>query len=239
VGSALCARYLDRVKISQWADSAVRAAVDGLRWTAARLDGSVRSLRDRRLRRRLSGSEQLDFSDDYTSSRVAHWQSCLAPFVGRERIDLLEVGVFEGRSTLWFLDHVLTHPTSRATCIDSFGRTGGEPRFDHNIAIAGQSNRVTKLKGLSVDLLPRLADHRFDIIYIDGSHHAPDVLMDAFLCWRTLAPGGVMIFDDYLWELEREPWRRPKMAIDLFLATVGGEAEVLHDSYQIVIARRG
>ena len=37
-----------------------------------------------------------------------------------------------------------------------------------------------------------------DLIYIDGSHLAKDVLSDAILSWKLLKPSGVMIFDDYL-----------------------------------------
>ena len=36
-------------------------------------------------------------------------------------------------------------------------------------------------------------------VYVDGSHHARDVLQDAVLAWGLLRPGGYMIFDDYGW----------------------------------------
>ena len=37
---------------------------------------------------------------------------------------------------------------------------------------------------------------KYDIIYIDGSHEARDVLEDAVLAYRLLKIGGLLIFDD-------------------------------------------
>ncbi len=45
----------------------------------------------------------------------------------------------------------------------------------------------------------------FDVVYVDASHMAGDVLSDAVLAWKLLAPGGIMIFDDYAWSSLRYP----------------------------------
>lgn len=37
----------------------------------------------------------------------------------------------------------------------------------------------------------------FDCIYLDGDHTGPGTILDAVLCWRKLAVGGLMIFDDF------------------------------------------
>jgi predicted O-methyltransferase YrrM len=61
----------------------------------------------------------------------------------------------------------------------------------------------------------------FDLIYIDGSHQAPDVLTDAVMSFQLLKVGGVMIFDDYLWTMDKPGFqdvlKMPKPAIDAFL----------------------
>ena len=36
----------------------------------------------------------------------------------------------------------------------------------------------------------------FDFIYVDASHRAPDVLLDAVLAFQLLRIGGLIIFDD-------------------------------------------
>jgi predicted O-methyltransferase YrrM len=62
---------------------------------------------------------------------------------------------------------------------------------------------------------------RFDLIFIDGSHEAPDVLADAVLAFPLLRVGGTLIFDDYIWSdqvaQKRDPLRMPKPAIDAFV----------------------
>jgi hypothetical protein len=56
------------------------------------------------------------------------------------------------------------------------------------------------------------------LIYIDGSHQAPDVLSDATLSFPLLKVGGTMIFDDYTWRsVPGDPLYGPKLAVDAFL----------------------
>ncbi len=61
----------------------------------------------------------------------------------------------------------------------------------------------------------------FDLIYVDGSHQASDVLTDSIMAFQLLRVGGVMIFDDYLWswdpEGKQDTLNMPKAAIDSFI----------------------
>lgn len=113
----------------------------------------------------------------------------------------LEIGCWEGMSTLWFLER-----GAKVTCVDPF--TGGPPPTP----LAGPEllaqflentkefeDRMEVLKEKSEDALPRLiADGRkFDWIYIDGSHLFENVITDAILSHLLLRVGGLMIFDDY------------------------------------------
>ena len=134
----------------------------------------------------------------------------MSHLAGRPGLAFLEVGCFEGRASVWLLEHVLTHESSRLDCIDSFagsvehGPMGvdvarSEQRFDHNIRASGVTGKVTKIKGLSQEVLRRLPPQFYHFAYIDGSHLARDVLEDAVLSLRLLRPGGIMIFDDYNW----------------------------------------
>jgi predicted O-methyltransferase YrrM len=36
----------------------------------------------------------------------------------------------------------------------------------------------------------------FDLIYVDGSHHTDDVIVDAIKSFELLKIGGIIIFDD-------------------------------------------
>ncbi|MDH4230861.1 MAG: class I SAM-dependent methyltransferase [Nitrospirota bacterium] len=192
--------------------------------------------REDRLRKLLRDKTEYVFTTDYVSSMTPVWRKYAEAFRGKENVKLLEIGSYEGRSCIWFLENILTHPTSSITCVDIFPP---EPElvFDHNIRISGLRDKVTKMKGTSESTLPNLREKSFDIIYVDGCHIAANVLMDAVASWLLLKPGGIMIFDDYEWEPHKRTEYRPKIAIDLFLKVFQNHIGVLHKGYQVIISK--
>jgi predicted O-methyltransferase YrrM len=189
----------------------------------------------------------------YTYNWFTHnaqdWPNFLAAMAGQPGLHFLEIGSFEGRSACWLLQNILTHESSRLTCIDLFlDAMGGEdesmPRvanpnaaFDQNIAATGAAHRVTKLRGASEDLLRPLPRSNYDFIYIDGSHHAPYVLSDAVLSWYVLKVGGLLCFDDYEWAPEFPPLERPQAGIDAFMSLYAGLFEVVSKGYQVTLRK--
>ncbi|MCM8775657.1 MAG: class I SAM-dependent methyltransferase, partial [Candidatus Omnitrophica bacterium] len=145
-----------------------------------------------------SHSKKYNFSTDWFTRDIPIWDKTLQPLKGQPYLHYLEVGVFEGRSFIWVLENILTHPTCEATAVDIFP-AGLKERFLVNIKQSGSENKVTVLTGESQIVLRDLPHESFDIIYIDGSHRADDVLIDAVLSWRLLKDGGFIIFDDYHW----------------------------------------
>jgi predicted O-methyltransferase YrrM len=183
--------------------------------------------------------EGKEFTTDWTSAHFGSWSQVLAPFQ-RDGLRLLEIGSFEGRSAIFWLEYF---PGSHVTCVDKFFGTTRhnqdiEARFDRNVAAYGE--RVRKINRCSAEVLPslRIEDELFDLIYIDGSHRRDDVMADCLLSWPLLRPGGVMIFDDYLHELHKPPAERPKDAIDTFLSWHAEEVDELSRGYQIIVRRR-
>jgi len=188
------------------------------------------------------------FATDWFSNNIPVWNQVLRRFVGSPNLSFLEVGSWEGRSTCWLLDHILTDPLSTITCIDTFegsiehGSMGLgdhvrslEEIFDHNVEQTGRSNQVKKLKGLSQDWLCQLPADTFDFYYVDGSHVAPDVLADAVLGWRLPKPGGIMVFDDYEWIINQDkPTLHPKLGVDSFLAAFRDQIRILYRSNQVI-----
>ncbi|MGD0000494.1 MAG: class I SAM-dependent methyltransferase [Bryobacteraceae bacterium] len=190
------------------------------------------------LARQLDAAADYSFTADYLSPHVGEWTELLAVYQGRPDVRMLEIGSFEGRSTLWFLANILTHPTAGIVCVDVFAPASRELRFDHNLRIAAVVDKVKKLKGRSEDLLAQLPRDSFDIIYVDGSHQAVNVLYDAVSAWFLLKAGGVLIFDDYQWEVDKPPSERPQPAIDLFLTAFEGRYELLSKAYQVILRKR-
>ena len=165
------------------------------------------------------------------------WEK-IVPMVMPRRV--LEVGSFEGASACYLIRRYAQHFAFEIHCIDSW--QGGEEhqgldmaaverRFDENLAQASSAAAhpvsLHKHKGSSDNELARLIArgyrNYFDLAYIDGSHQAPDVLFDAVAAFRLVRPGGLIIFDDYLWT--GAPQRNgaaidllhcPKPAIDAF-----------------------
>jgi len=111
---------------------------------------------------------------------------------------VLEVGSFEGASACFLIDTLARAHKLELHCVDSWqggvdhaGSDMGviERRFHHNtaLAIAAAAHPVELVvhknnsdKAL-IGLLAADSGEKFDFIYIDGSHQAPDVLADAVL----------------------------------------------------------
>jgi predicted O-methyltransferase YrrM len=181
-----------------------------------------------------------DFATDYVTPHAANWAKYLEQIKDRPARGL-EIGSFEGRSALWFLENILTHPDSTITCVDIF-ESDYEKFFDKNIAISGFQSKVRKLKGDSRYMLRGLEPKVFDFAYIDGSHVAMDVLTDAVLVWDLIKPGGIIIFDDYDWPGGKNnlegPAKLAKIAVDAFLTVYAPYIDVVHRDYQIIVKKR-
>lgn len=179
------------------------------------------------------------FTTDWSTRAFMTWMkhlSHLRPYP----IRILEIGSWEGRSTLFFLNYF---PESTITCMDIF-TLGNEPLFDANV-MAGHSDRVTKLRGQSVRLLDDLAasgEEHFDLIYIDGSHERDDVMIDSILSWRLLKETCFLIWDDYmLLEAMRGQFDDsgdPRPAINTFMDWHKDEIRTIDVGYQVIVQKR-
>jgi hypothetical protein len=187
-----------------------------------------------------------DFTRDWTSRRFKWWPQVLTPYKNKT-IEILEIGSWEGRSAIFFLNFF---PKCRLTAIDTFmgsPELTGDPvlrgqeaelRFDSNLV--EYSSRLRKLKSSSFKGLAQLATEfrRFDLVYVDGSHHSFDVYGDGAMAWPLLNQGGILIFDDYDWELMPEMEERPKLGIDAFLASHQGQYKEIYRGPQIILRKR-
>lgn len=180
-----------------------------------------------------------ELTHDWFSGHIPSWSRALAPFVGRPGLRYLEVGVYEGRSFTWMIDHVLTAPDARATAVDVFYPTADdyEARFRRNVARSGMADRVDILKGPSSELLRTLPAGAFDLVYVDGNHCPGPLFCDLANAWVALAPGGVMILDDYSLHPHFPRELRLAPVIDTFLAAFAHELVVLEKGWQVILRR--
>jgi len=188
------------------------------------------------------------FGHDWASGNFPTWVRLLARYRDVPA-RVIEIGSWEGRSALFFMNYL---PRSRLVCIDTFEGSEEhrahpeafasdlpkiERRFDANLAPFAA--RLEKRKAASAVALTELGieGRRFDIAYIDGSHRSADVYGDGVLTWSMLAPGGIMIFDDYEWEWMPEPQSNPKLGIDSFLRAFEGQYRIVHKGFQVAIEK--
>jgi Methyltransferase domain len=131
-------------------------------------------------------------SGDWTSRVVPYWLDAFTK-TGLKPARILEIGTWEGLTSRFLLTRF---PQAHITCVDTWeggdgvvAGAGIEANFDANMA--GFAGRVRKVKARSIEFLTRLdANELFDLIYVDGSHFADDVLIDALQGFAHLAPAG-------------------------------------------------
>lgn len=192
----------------------------------------------------------LEFTTDWFSNHIPLW-TWLLKLAGPCR-KYLEIGSFEGRSACWMLQHAMT-PDGSVYCIDTWE---GSPEivervsvkdsfelFKRNVnAIKKPDQEIKIYRRKSVDALANLLmmgnESSFDLIYIDGSHAGADVLTDACMAWPLLRKGGVMIFDDYLFQINQPGMDHcPKFAIDAFTAVFKSKMQFVASGDQHVIQK--
>jgi predicted O-methyltransferase YrrM len=175
------------------------------------------------------------FTKDFTTRNVETWTLLLGKFAGCPDVHGIEIGCFEGRSSIWLLENILQHETSHLTCIDPWCA----PASTENIRPF--RHKVRLMKGRSHLALrdPVFKMNSIQFVYIDGNHMAPSVLEDAVLSLPLLAPGGILIFDDYPWKSSSPdvPQTMPKMAIDAFLSVYEQRLKLLHKGWQVCLEK--
>lgn len=175
-----------------------------------------------------------DFSIDWFSNNITKWTKYLSAFKSKP-VNFLEIGSFEGKSSLWLLENILTHKQSTLTCIDNFSYKNTEQKLKNNLK--DYKDKITILKGDSNIMLKTLKNNTYDFIYIDANRHSQNVLEDAILSFMLLKPNGIIIFDDYTNNKEHDN-NCPKPGIDAFLNIYANNIKVLHSRWQVILMKR-
>lgn len=194
---------------------------------------------------------------NWSSVHHKHWKPILDRHLNLDQpVTMIEVGCFEGRSTVWFSNYLSHHPDSRMFCIDTW--LGGEEikrsnlpfdmdkvckNFFHNVNLLAEKDKIIKYLMQSERALAGLFSKYYrgvDFIYLDGSHTQRDTLVDLTLSLSLLTQGGVIIVDDYDNNMAtNNPLLRPKSAVDFVVKSFDNEIEFsLTQEHQAVIIRK-
>ena len=158
-----------------------------------------------------------------------------------KKINILKIGSYEGLSTVFFLS---TLKNSNIYCVDPFIDFEENKdndfnqvfeNFKFNTQMFGQRIRLSK--STSDVFFEKGINEKFDLIYIDGNHHANNVYKDATNSFNLLNKKGLMIFDDFLWNYYNEINLNPIGGVKKFLSENFLKLKIVSISYQIIIQK--
>ena len=156
---------------------------------------------------------------------------------------ILEIGCFEGLSSVFFADNFLANETSCLTCVDpflninnndhiQFLQNNEEKNFDFNVSVCKNSDKITVLKVTS-DTFFETNNNTYNFIYIDGCHETEFIKRDMENSFNCLEKNGIMWMDDY----GGGDGMQIKNTMDLFLEKYKGQYELIHSGYQLALKK--
>lgn len=193
----------------------------------------------------MSPRDRMVFTSDWVSWQADRWRHALGHLAGQPHVHGLEIGVYEGRSSLWWLDNILTGAGSTLTAIESWPEKF-RPNYDLMREAGISENRYVIHWRTAQEVLAGrgLGERKFDFVYLDAGKEAAGILQNSVLAWLHLAKDGVFIWDDYEWEWtpdnpgpEKKPIQPPRVGIDAFLSAHAGLYEEISRGWQIIIRK--
>lgn len=130
----------------------------------------------------------MNFSNTWHNGRRYIWNDLvLTHFTNKNNLSYLEIGSYEGNSLIWVFDNLLIGENCHATVIDTFeGSIEHDAEFEKNLYerflnnTKHLSDKLKIYKDTSFNALVRFNTAKineiYDLIYIDASHIAKDVL---------------------------------------------------------------
>ena len=162
----------------------------------------------------------------------------------KQEHNILEIGCYEGLSSVFFADNLLSHTGSTLTCVDPFMnieandhreflQNNEETNFDYNISHCKHSDKIT-IRKITSDEFFKSNTQTFDFIYIDGCHEPDFILRDLENAFEILIPDGIMWMDDY----RGGDGIQIKQKMDQFLENHKGQYKIIHNNYQLAITKK-
>jgi predicted O-methyltransferase YrrM len=153
----------------------------------------------------------------------------------------LQIGTYTGDATDWllknreieFIHDVDTWEGSEEVAHEVLDFVSVEAYYDSRFK---ENKKVVKHK-MTSDTFFWNNNRSYNFIYIDGDHTALQTAIDGLNGFRHLESGGVMAFDDYLWNYGGGEYREPKRGVDCVLNLCKGEYTMIESGYQVWIEK--
>jgi hypothetical protein len=157
--------------------------------------------------------------------------------------NILEIGCYEGLSSVFFADNFINNQKSSLTCVDPFLHIDNndhrqllqndeELNFDYNISNCKNTDKITIHKFTS-DIFFEINDKTYNFIYIDGCREPDFIKRDMENSFKFLDKEGIMWINDY-----EGGNCDSKKVMDDFLEKYIGYYVVIHKGYQLAIKKR-
>jgi hypothetical protein len=157
------------------------------------------------------------------------------------KIDVLEIGSFEGLSTVFFSELFLKNNESTLTCVDPFFNIKDndhlevmdkltEKKFDYNM-LHNPYNKQIYVNKITSDNFFINNKNLYDFIYIDGCHIPEYIDRDMRNSFSCLKKYGIMWMDDYAANTDI------MKVMHKFLEDYNGSYIIIHIGYQIALQK--
>jgi len=161
------------------------------------------------------------------------------------KYNILEIGCFEGLSSVAFSDNIMDNNLSTLDCVDPYYKSGSvegitslfvdeevKNKFLHNISNSKNSHKII-FHNTTSDIFFEKNTKMFNLIYIDGCHEQGYIERDMTNSFNYLEKNGIMWMDDYGGGNKG----RIKIYMDNWLDTYKGKYRLIHKGYQIAIQK--
>ena len=167
---------------------------------------------------------------DYFSINSYYWNSILKKNLNN--FSYLEIGSWEGNSALYILKNF---KTKNVVCVDIWDLYNDKFKEEHlerfknfKYNLEEFNKKFSFFKSTS-DKFFENNKEKFDVIYIDGSHEAPQVYKDLSNSWNCLNYNGIIICDDYFYGnlYNNQNENVPAISINKFLNENKGNIKII------------
>lgn len=175
---------------------------------------------------------------DFFSYNIPNWLSVIPKL---KPINYLEIGCFEGR-TLSFLCQL--NNLRSVVLVDNLKGGFGCSIKNINFNLV-KKNLFFNLNLLNIkkevflnnsDTFFKRNKKKYNLIYIDGSHHYKDVIKDISYAYFVLERGGILICDDFCKDYKNKKISATKAILD-YLKKNNKKFKILEINYQIYLKK--
>ena len=169
---------------------------------------------------------------DYFSNNAYYWNQIINK--NFDEFSYLEIGSWEGGSASYILNN---YKTKKVFCVDIWDKFDDEYKEDHFKRFENFKFNMDEFKG-KFSFFKNTSDEffmqnkeKFDLIYIDGWHEAPQVYKDINNSWNSLNINGIIICDDYFYGninvRNNSTNKLPALAINKFILEKRDELKII------------